>query len=110
MEHSILHKDDITIVKLKGEIDVTIAPKLRNILKRKVINGTVKIIIDLADVDFIDSSGLGIFVVAFKSAKAKGRNIKFVNAKPEVLKVIELTRLDKHFELYESPEQAVMSF
>jgi anti-anti-sigma regulatory factor len=53
---------------------------------------------------------LGIFVVGYKSAKANGGNIKFSSAKPEVIKVIELTRLDKHFELFQNTEQAELSF
>jgi len=110
MEHNILQQGDITVVRLTGEIDVTVAPELRNILKSKIDAGNVNIIVDLAEVDFIDSSGLGIFVVAYKSANAKGGNIKFANAKPQVLKVIELTRLDKHFEMYPSQAQAEMSF
>jgi len=110
MEYSILSKNDITVIKLKGEIDVTVAAKLREVFKSKIDNGAIKIIVDLAEVKLIDSSGLGILIVAFKSVKSKGGDIKFVNAKSEVWKIIKLTKLDKHFELFKSPEQAVLSF
>ena len=110
MEHSIQQKGEVTVLNLGGEIDVAVAPQLRNVFKSLIDAGKVKIVVDLTDVEFIDSSGLGIFVVGYKSAKAKGGQIKFSGAKPEVVKVIELTRLDKHFELFQNTEQAELSF
>jgi anti-anti-sigma factor len=110
MEHNIQQKGELTVLNLAGEIDVAAAPQLKNVFKSLIDAGKVNIIVDLKDVDFIDSSGLGIFVVGYKSAKAKGGKIKFSSAKPEVIKVIELTRLDKHFELFQNTEQAELSF
>jgi len=110
MEHSIQQTGEVTVLNLGGEIDVAAAPQLRNVFQGLIDEGKVNIVVNLKDVEFIDSSGLGIFVVAFKSAKAKGGNIKFSAAKPEVVKVIELTRLDKHFELFQTTEQAELSF
>ena len=69
-----------------------------------------KLIVDLEQVPFIDSSGLGIFVVAFKIAAAKNGWIKFVGARPEVMKVIKLTGLDRHFQLFDSLKEAEKSF
>ena len=110
MEHNISEKGAVTVLSLKGEVDVSVAPQLRTIFKTLIERGKINIIVDLQSVEFIDSSGLGIFVVAFKSAKAKGGNIKFSGATTEVLNVIKLTRLDKHFELFKTVELAEMSF
>ncbi|GEM_PF-684843 len=110
MEHDVEKLNNFTLVKLSGEIDVSVAPKLRNLLRELIEGGQENLVIDLTEVPFIDSSGLGIFVVAFKLAKAKNGAIKFVGARPEVLKVIQLTRLDKHFQLFESMEQAEKNF
>ena len=100
----------VTVLSLGGEVDVAVAPQLRNIFKDLIDAGKINIIVDLKEVEFIDSSGLGIFVVGYKSAKAKGGDIKFSGAKTEVLKVIQLTRLEKYFELFQTKEQAQLSF
>ncbi len=110
MEHKVEKRENFTLVKLTGEIDVSVAPKLRSLLKELIEGGQENLVIDLTEVPFIDSSGLGILVIAFKLAKAKNGAIKFVGARPEVMKVIRLTRLDRHFQLYESLEQAEKSF
>ena len=110
MEHKVEKHEKFTLVQLKGEIDVSVAPQLRNLLQELINSGQENIVVDLAEVPFIDSSGLGIFVVAFKMAKAKNGSIRFVGARPEVLKVIKLTRLDKHFQLFESLSDAERSF
>ncbi|NOZ62349.1 MAG: anti-sigma factor antagonist [Calditrichaeota bacterium] len=110
MEYKVEQREKFTLVKLSGEIDVSVAPQLRSLLQDLIGGGQENILVDLADVPFIDSSGLGIFVVAFKMAKAKSGDVKFVGAKPEVLKVIQLTRLDKHFQLFETLDEAESSF
>lgn len=110
MEYALQQNNGITHLALTGEVDVSVAPKLRTVLKELIDAGRLKIIVDLGGVDFIDSSGLGLFVMAYKSVKAYNGNIKFAKARPEVSKVIHLTRLDKHFELFESVAQAESSF
>ncbi|OQX96636.1 hypothetical protein B6I21_00385 [candidate division KSB1 bacterium 4572_119] len=110
MEHKVLKKDGFAVVQLSGEIDVSVAPQLRNALKELIDSGTVNLVVDLSEVAFIDSSGLGIFVVAYKLAKTKEGTIRFAAARPEVLKVIKLTRLDKHLQLFETVEQAGTDF
>ncbi len=110
MEHQEVKRDRYTLVKLNGEIDVSVAPQLKSLLKELIQGGQENLVIDLAEVPFIDSSGLGIFVVAFKLAKSKSGDLKFVNARPEVLKVIKLTRLDRHFKLFDRIEEIEESF
>ncbi len=110
MDYKVQQNGDVSILSLTGEIDVSVAPQLRSVLQKLIDAGQVKIVIDLGNVAFIDSSGLGIFVVAYKSAKANNGDIKFAAARPEVLKVIKLTRLDKHFELFKTTEEAEKSF
>ena len=110
MDYAQQQNNGITLLSLTGEVDVSVAPKLRSVLKGLIDTSTAKIIVDLSSVDFIDSSGLGLFVMAYKSIRAYNGKIKFAKARPEVLKVIRLTRLDKHFELFDSVEQAEKSF
>lgn len=109
MENTIVEKDNITIIRLDGEIDVTMAPRLKKLFQETIESGKNRILVDLEKVEFIDSSGLGILVVAFKLAKAKKGALVFANPGAQVLKTIQLTRLDKHFEIFDSIDKAMMS-
>jgi len=57
------------------------------------------VIIDMNDVSYIDSTGLGVFVGALKKSKQKGTNIVLKNLKPNVKKVFTITGLDKVFRI-----------
>ena len=110
MEYSVVEKNNYAIVKLKGELDVASSIHMRDVFKGLIDKGKANIIIDFSDVTFIDSSGLGIIVVAYRSAKEKGGTIKFANVNPRVKKLFEITRTEKHFEFYGSVEDAEKSF
>ena len=86
MENNIVEKDNITIVQLDGEIDVTKAPKLKKLFQETIESGKNRILVDLEKVEFIDSSGLGILVVAFKLAKAKKGALVFANPGAPVIR------------------------
>ncbi len=109
MEYSITEKNNYAIVKFKGELDVASSIQARDVFKNLIDKGKVNIIIDFSDVTFIDSSGLGIIVVAYRSAKEKGGTIKFAGMNPRVKKIFEITRTEKHFEFYKTVEDAERS-
>lgn len=110
MEYTVSEKNNYVIVKLKGELDVASSIQARDIFKGLIDKGKVNIIIDFSDVTFIDSSGLGIIVVAYRNVKEKGGAIKFANVSPRIKKLFEITRTEKHFEFYSTVEDAEKSF
>ncbi len=109
MEYGVVEKNNYAIVKFKGEIDVATSIQVRDVLKGLIDKGKVNIIIDFSDVTFIDSSGLGVIVVAYRSVKEKGGSIKFANVNQRVKKLFEITRTEKHFEFYNTVEDAEKS-
>jgi len=100
----------IQIVAPGGELDVAIAPELRELLKQVIETGAKKILVDMRGVLFIDSSCLGVLVNAHKLALTKGAVIKFAQPNEQVRKIFELTRIDKHLAFYAAMEDAVISF
>ena len=66
--------------------------------------------IDLQDVRFVDSSGLGSLVSGFKNASARNGNLKLSGLQPQVKSMFELTRLHRVFEIFPGAEEAVASF
>ena len=73
-------------------------------------NDTKKIILDLSDVEFVDSSFLGAVVSGLKKITAIKGDIKIYGLQPPVRAMFELTRLYKVFEIFDAKEDAVNSF
>jgi len=86
-----------TILELKGELDIFSSPTFKEKLYGIIENSQNDIILDLSEISYIDSTGLGVFVGALKKAKQKNLNIKLRNLKPNVKKVFSITGLDKVF-------------
>ena len=85
-------------VTLEGEIDVATSSELRTALAGLLDAGATSIIVDLTEVTFIDSSGLGVFVSTFKQLRSRdGGMLRLVGPTGNVRKVLEITGLDAVF-------------
>jgi anti-sigma B factor antagonist len=76
----------------------------------KLTLGTKNVVMNLAEVDFADSGGLGVLVRLFRSLRANGGDLKFCQVPADLLKVFQITHLHTVFEMYESEAQAVEAF
>ncbi len=106
MEHCIRKEQDYHIVLLTGEIDLESSPQARKILLDTVDHCT-KILIDMASVTYIDSSGIATLVETFQRAKKKGIYVAFICLNPAVVRVLSLARLDKVFTIHTDVESAI---
>lgn len=102
-------KDGIVTLKLNGEVDVYTAPKLKSRLIDLVDQGKFKIIVDLEDVDFMDSSGLGVLVGGLKRVRSHDGAIALVCTQENILKIFRITGLVKVFPIFDHQDQAVQS-
>jgi anti-sigma B factor antagonist len=96
-----------TIVKVGGEIDVYTAPKLREQLVELVGAGKYHLIVDMEDVDFLDSTGLGVLVGGLKRVRAHEGSLRLVCTQERILKIFRITGLTKVFPISDTVEQAV---
>ena len=83
------------------------APGLRERLHGLLADQTQKLVVDLDDVGFLDSTALGVLVGALKRARSEGGDVRIVCTQPRVRKVFEITRLDSAFDLFDSVDEAV---
>ncbi len=90
-------------------IDGYMAVDFKSKLNEIIQNGGEKTVIDLSQLEFIDSSGLGAMVSVLKKAGILGK-VKLCGVKDGVKSILELTRLDKVFPIYHSVKEAVASF
>lgn len=99
--------DAIDIVELSGRLVMADAPEARQHLKTIIDAGQGKLILDLAGVSFMDSSGLSVLISAYKAVQAKGGDLVLLNLTPTVQSLIELTRLQQVFEIFTDKAAAI---
>ena len=97
------------VLGVSGEVDVATVPRLREQLHSLVAQGSHRIVVDLDQVDFLDSTGLGVLVGALKRVRTHDGELALVCTQPRIRKVFEVTGLTKVFSLYDSVDEAVSS-
>jgi anti-sigma B factor antagonist len=88
-----------------GEETASLRQQVKNLLDQ-----SQQIVLNLADVNYIDSSGLGTLVGLYSSARSVGGEIKLAAVAARVRDVLQVTKLGLIFDLYDTPEQAAASF
>ncbi|WP_205473226.1 anti-sigma factor antagonist [Nocardioides sp. SYSU D00038] len=99
--------DGTTVVAVGGEIDVYTAPKLRDMITELVAGGTYDIVVDLEQVEFLDSTGLGVLVGGLKKVRAHDGSLQLVCTQDRLLKIFRITGLAKVFVIHDSAEAAL---
>ena len=100
-------QDGWSVMQVGGEIDVATAPRLREQLIKLVNEERFRIVVDLEEVDFIDSTGLGVLIGARKRVRTHDGDVKLVCTEPRIVKVFEITGLDQVFQIHSSVSDAV---
>ena len=89
-----------TVISVTGEIDVYTAPNLRERLNELVADGHYDLVVDMAGVDFLDSTGLGVLVGGLKRARSHDGTLRLVCDQEKILKVFRITGLTKVFPIH----------
>ena len=87
--------DGIGVVAPRGRLNMVAARELRETLTRLVESGNPRIVVDLAETTFIDSSALGALVAGLKTARQAGGDLRIARPAESVMTVFRLTNLDK---------------
>jgi len=91
--------DDSSVVRVEGEIDVSTISPLRDELNGLVADGYTNISVDLRNVDFLDSTALGLLVGVHKRCSEAGGHLRLVIDSPRILKLFEITGLTDLIEI-----------
>ncbi|WP_112179731.1 MULTISPECIES: STAS domain-containing protein [Paraliobacillus] len=94
LDIQVVEEDLTTTLVLAGEIDAYTAPKLKDALLPLTQKANVMVIVDLEKVDYLDSTGLGVFISALKSTKEYGSELKLLQLQDRVRRLFEITSLD----------------
>lgn len=111
MKTSTRQTGDVTIVDISGRISLgEESAALRDLIRDLLQNSHRKIVLNLADVDYLDSSGLGTLVAAVSTARREGGDIKLANLTDRVDDLMEVTRLYTVFDVADDEASAIKSF
>jgi anti-sigma B factor antagonist len=96
------------VLAVNGDVDIATAPELRTRLARAV-DGHPAVVVDLAAVGFMDSTGLGVLVAAYNRAAAAGRRLVIARPQRIVRNALHLVQVDSVIDVYDSLDDAVAS-
>ncbi len=100
-------RDGTVVVLVTGEVDVYTAPQLRAALDAHIAAGHSRLVVDLDNVDFLDSTGLGVLVGRLKLVRNKSGWLRIVCSNERILRVFRITGLDKVFAIHTSVDAAL---
>jgi anti-sigma B factor antagonist len=91
----------------KGAIDLHVSPEIRASLRTMIDQKPKRLVVDLAQVPYIDSSGLAVLIGAMQSLELEGGVFMLANAQETVRTILESARLDQYFLLFPTVEEAL---
>ena len=95
------------VVAVRGEVDVYSAPALKESLTELLRSGVRTVVVDLTEVAFLDSTGLGALVEARAAATEAGGSLPLVCSQERILKLFTITGLDGVFAIHPTVDEAV---
>lgn len=106
------HQLTVYALHFEGRIDASVvAPALRDALRQMSNEDRHHFIIDLCDVTFIDSTGLGMLVSLLRASRSAGGDVVLVvPGDSDVQRILSLVRFDLVFTIFETPEEALAAF
>ena len=110
MDPEITPSGQVTVVASKGDLDAAAMEKLRRTLRDLIDQGKTRLVVDLGRVRYIESAGLGELVAAMKRARQAGGDLRLCDLQPDVLRIFEMTWLNRAMLLYPTRGDAVASW
>ena len=111
MEIRLREREGIRIADLEGALVLGGATStFRDTLNELLRSSSTRVILNLAGVDYIDSTGLGLLVVCATDFRKAGGDIKLVNLAPRHMELLVVTKLETVFETFDNEQDAVNSF
>ena len=103
--------DGVVIVETSGRVTLGEGSSaLRRGIRELVDGGSRRIVLDMAEVDYMDSSGLGELFASHTTVRSVGGQLKLLNVSPRVRELLAMMRIDSLFEIFDDEALAVESF
>jgi anti-sigma B factor antagonist len=104
-------KEGVVILDLQGRLVVgEPSQRLREVINQEIAEGRKSIVLNLADVDYIDSTGLGSMVICYTTLQKAGGTLKLLKLNKRNIELLLLTKLSTIFEIFGEEQDAINSF
>ncbi len=110
MQIKLEEKSGISIFRVAGDIDINSSPEVKKFLDKTISPKNNRVVINLKEVGYVDSSGLATLVEILKNLRAYGGTLKLTNLSNKVRGLFEITKLDKLFDISAHEDDALSSF
>jgi anti-sigma B factor antagonist len=111
MKSQVRDRGDVRIVELSGKITIGSGDvKIRELIDESLAAGKKNIVLDLAGVSTIDSSGIGEMVACYTTVTKKGGHLKLLRLSPKINDILQVTQLITVFEVFDDEAEAVGSY
>jgi anti-sigma B factor antagonist len=100
-------REGVALLRLDGRLNMVSAANLKAAVTEAVDGGSTRVVVDLADVAFMDSSGLGALIAGLKKARQEGGDLRITGVTQQVATVLQLTNLDRVLQGYDTAEEAL---
>jgi anti-sigma B factor antagonist len=97
------------VIAVAGEVDIFTAPELKRAIAAAIDAGARRLVVDLTETRFLDSTALGVLIGAVKRLRPLDGRLVIVNTEPSTAKTFEITGLDQIFTIVPAREQALAS-
>lgn len=98
-ESKIYDKEKFLLIEVKGDLDIYSEDEFRSFIEKEIEGADKDMVIDIKDLDYLDSTGLGLFMKIYKIAKEKDRTVSIINPKENILKLFKITDLTDVFNM-----------
>lgn len=103
--------DDVTILDLRGRLVFDEGDRVfRSHVDRLLAEGRTSIIVNLQDVTYVDSCGVGVLVAKYVSLRRMGGDLRFLHLTPKSLRLMEISKLVDIFRVFDDEQKAIASF
>lgn len=99
--------NNLPVIDVKGEVDVYTAPKFKSTMIDLIDQGNYNLIVNLTNVQYMDSAGLGALVSGLKRVREHNGTVNLVSPTVPVQRVLDITRLSKILNIYQNEQQAI---
>jgi len=100
-------EENLAVIALSGEVDVYTSPRLKQEMVDLLNRGTVRLVVDLSSVQYLDSTGLGVLIGGLKRAREREGDLRLICDNPRILRIFEITGLTKIFDIYRNEADAL---
>jgi anti-sigma B factor antagonist len=104
----VIRDGDMVVVALRGELDLASAPLLQRTIESPETNDAKLVVLDMEDLEFIDSTGLRIVLAAHTHTEERGQELALTRIGQQVQRLLTITRVGEHLRIVDSPEELLV--